>query len=294
MAAKTILALLFLASIVAAAGVFIRVMSREPAAAPVEVATPQPTREILVAAAALPKGRLLQSPDIRWVPTDSKTSAPGQITRQPDTQTEAKSGHQDDGLNDVIGGALRNDVAAGRSILREDLAHPGDRDFLHLLLAPGARAIAITPVPGSVLLNAGDRVDVILMQNFGNDIPIARRSVGETVVRDVRVLAIEGVAKGDSLTQPRGVIIEVSAEQAEKIVVATGLGKLLLTVRGEQRDAATPPALTTDQRAAKPIWAGDVSPALEGIAATPAQAQPSDRGMIDVVRGNKTESVKMQ
>ena len=41
------------------------------------------------------------------------------------------------------------------------------------------------------ILYPGDRVDVILTQTFKNDPPLARRSVGETVVENLRVLAID-------------------------------------------------------------------------------------------------------
>ena len=70
----------------------------------------------------------------------------------------------------------------------------GDRDFLEVVLSPGARAIAIPVATGGAstgLLYPGDRVDVILTQTFKNDPPLIRRSVSETVVESLRVLAVD-------------------------------------------------------------------------------------------------------
>ena len=88
------------------------------------------------------------------------------------------------------------------------------------------------PAPASCI--PGDRVDVILTQTFKNDPPLTRRSVSETVVEDLRVLAIDAP---DGKTEQAGngfgrtVTLEVTPEQAEKINVATELGKLSLTLR---------------------------------------------------------------
>src|SRR5262249_54565472 len=85
------------------------------------------------------------------------------------------------------------------------------------------------------LLHPGDRVDVILTQTFKNDAPLTRRSVSETVVESLRVLAIDAPdakpANGGS-SFGRTVTLEMTPEQAEKINVAAELGKLSLALRG--------------------------------------------------------------
>ena len=59
---------------------------------------------------------------------------------------------------------------------------PGDRDFLQVVLTPGARAIAIPVTTGGAstgLLYPGDRVDVVLTQQFNDAaMPLTRKSVG--------------------------------------------------------------------------------------------------------------------
>ena len=126
------------------------------------------------------------------------------------------------------------------------------------------------------LLSPGDRVDVILTQTFKNDPPLARRSVSETVVENLRVLAIDApetkpASAGNSFG--RTVTLEVTPEQAESVNVAAELGKLSLTLRSitaVEAPTATPPAEFAKATNIKPIWAGDVSPAL-GEAISPSK-----------------------
>src|SRR6516165_9646735 len=127
---------------------------------------------------------------------------------------------------EVYGAALRNGVEAGEPISRGAIVKPGDRDFLRVVLLPGARAIAIpvaTSGASTGILYPGDHVDVVLTQTFKNDPPLTRRSVGETVVENLRVLAID--APDSKPTAPgngfgRTVTLEVTPDQAERVNVA--------------------------------------------------------------------------
>jgi pilus assembly protein CpaB len=109
------------------------------------------------------------------------------------------------------------------------------------------------------ILYPGDRVDVILTQTFKNDPPLTRRSVGETVVENLRVLAIDSLdakATGPGNSFGRTVTLEVTPEQAEKINVATELGKLSLTLRSittTETVAAASTAPLLKVRVIKPI-----------------------------------------
>jgi len=167
------------------------------------------------------------------------------------------------------------------------------------VLSPGSRAIAIPVATGGAstgLLFPGDRVDVILTQNFrGEATAITRRSVSETVVENLRVLAIDALdAKGGG-SFGRTVTLEVTPEQAEKINVATELGKLSLTLRsvsGRNGVVATSTAGPGQATGVKPTWAGDVSPALGG--AMPEKAIIVQQPPVEVVRGSKREAVKTE
>jgi pilus assembly protein CpaB len=122
---------------------------------------------------------------------------------------------------------------------------------------------------------------------------ITRRSVSETVVENLRVLAIDTPdAKAPSGSFGRTVTLEVTPQQAEKINVATELGKLSLTLRsvvGADGVLAAGPGPSTG---VKPTWAGDVSPALGG--AMPEKTITVQQPPVEVVRGSKREAVKAE
>ncbi len=285
MRAKTLLlTALFLGSLVAAAIAFVNTMPKGSATAPKE--------QILAATVALPAGTLLRAQDVTWQPVSE--TQPDQIVYPSATALEAKPELADERRVSVYGAVLRHALTPGEPIRSGSFVKPGDRDFLQVVLTPGARAIAIPVSTGGAstgLLSPGDRVDVILTQNFKNDTaqdlkntPLTRRSVSETVVDNLRVLAIDAI-----VTKPtnvaanpangnfgRTVTLEVTPDQVEQINVAAELGKLSVALRsvtgpsGSTTLASAAPFHNTDKVAGnthiQPKWAGDVSPALYGAA----------------------------
>src|ERR1700732_1868201 len=242
MRAKTILSVLFLISIGVAAFVVLHALPQKVDASP-EAAQ---TSEILVATVPLAAGTLLRAHDVVWQPI-AGAAEPGQITRPSAWAREAKPEIDEEARAEVYGAALRGAVvpgdpirrgplAAGDPIRRGGVVKPGDRDFLQMVLSPGARAIAIpvtTSGASTGLLSPGGTGGVVLTQKFGDTgAPLPRRSVSETVVENLRVLAInvpDAKTAGGSFGHT--VTLEVTPEQAEKMSVATELGKLSLTLR---------------------------------------------------------------
>ena len=161
-------------------------------------------------------------------------------------------------------------------MLSADALNPGDRGFLAAVLGSGMRAVtvgvdAVSGLAG--LVWPGDRVDLILTQTQeGNAVPPSRRVSGETVLHDVRVLAIDRqLIQGATSESPesqaaRTVTLEVTPSDAERVMVAARLGHLSLSV------VAVPQAATaaSDTIPASPrlgngvTWGGDVSSALRG------------------------------
>ena len=291
MRAKTILALLFLVSLGVAATVVLRTLPQKSEAA----AEAAGREEILVATMPLAAGTLLRAPDFTWQAI-GRPAERGEIVRPSAAVREAQLKADEEARAEVYGGALREAVSAGEPIRRDPngrggIVKPGDRDFLQVVLSPGARAVAIpvaTTGAGAGLLYPGDRVDMILTQKFNDSAaPLTRRSVSETVAQNLRVLVIDGTDAKAGAGNPSAstVTLEVTPEQAEKINVATELGKLSLTLRGAS-GADAPSGV-------KPIWPDDVSPALRG--AVPEKAAPETRPPVEIIRGSKgTESVKTQ
>jgi pilus assembly protein CpaB len=292
--AKAILTVLFLISLAVAAVVILRAMPSQ-----VDANANAPKEEILVATMPLAAGTLLRAQDVRWQSVTRPVES-GEILRPSEAARQIKPELDEETRAEVYGAAVRpaRDAAAGEPIRRGNIVKPGDRDFLQVVLTPGARAIAIPVATGGAstgLLFPGDRVDVILTQNFkGESAVITRRSVSETVVENLRVLAIDTPdAKAPSGSFGRTVTLEVTPQQAEKINVATELGKLSLTLRsvvGPDGVLATSTAGPGPSTGVKPTWAGDVSPALGG--AMPEKTITVQQPPVEVVRGSKREAVK--
>src|SRR3954453_2080105 len=86
----------------------------------------------------------------------------------------------------------------------------------------------------------------------------------------------------------RIVTLQVSPEQAQKINVATELGRLSLTLH----PTGTVPAVMTDKDSnQQTVWAGDTSPALGEI--KPPQNVVADPGL-PVMRGDKAVQLKLR
>jgi pilus assembly protein CpaB len=298
MRAKTILTILFLVSLAVAVIVILRAM---PSQVDTNANASTPQEEILVATVPLAAGTLLRAQDVRWQLV-TRPVEPAEIVRPSETARQIKPELDEETRAEIYGAAVRpaHDTAAGEPIRRGTIVRPGDHDFLQVVLSPGARAISIpvaTSGASTGLLFPGDRVDVILTQNFkGEGAAITRRSVSETVVENLRVLAIDALdAKAPSGSFGRTVTLEVTPHQAEKVNVATELGKLSLTLRsvsGPNGLPATSTAGPGPSAGVKPTWAGDVSPALGG--AMPERAITVQQPPVDVFRGSKREAVKTE
>jgi pilus assembly protein CpaB len=290
--AKTILTLLFLISLCVVVILALRAL---PQKANGGLAAGD---EVLVAATALPAGTLLRAKDVAWRQTGGAQA--GQIVRPSRAAGNSNLELDQHARSEVYGAALRSNVMAVEPISRGAIVKPGDRDFLEIVLSPQARAIAIPVATGGAstgILYPGDRVDVILTQTFKNDPPLVRRSVGETIVADLRVLAIDPLetrSNGAANGFGRTVTLEVTPEQAERVNVATELGKLSLTLRSVSATNGVPFALTGLVKTAgiKPIWAGDVSPALGDAA--PTKAVVAEQPTVEIIHGTKTVAVKPQ
>jgi pilus assembly protein CpaB len=308
MRTKPLVTTLFVGSLVVAAVAGTHILSQNGAGGP--------KAYILATTMPLPQGTLLREQDVTWQGvTETKL---GEIVRPSASALEANPALENQIRANVYGAVLRRELAAGEPILQAAIAKPGERDFLQVVLTPGERAIAIPVATGGAstgLLTPGDRVDVILTQNFKGDnaanAPLTRRSVSETVVENLRVLAIDEPDKGAAPGRPmvpvnpaagnfgRTVTLEVTAEQAEQINVAVELGKLSLTLRSAQDNlshvsdtAPTVPSIV--KTVAHPVdghigptWAGDVSPALTGAAQEkPVAVTPQP---VVILRGSKPQ-----
>ena len=253
---------------------------------------------ILVAAHAIESGSLLRPEDTVWKETDAANIAPGDVMRGRVA------------ISDYTGAVVRRAFASGEPLAAGAIVKPNERGFLAAVLAPGDRAVTITvgaSESASGLVLPGDYVDVILTQNFDSyTTDPARKTVGETVLHNVRVIAVDqrltsapasqqsmgplNMTTSNASRVPKTITLEVNEEQAQRLMVAISLGHIDLSLRALQT-SATRPALS------EPTWASDVSPALgELTRREPAHEAPARSGQAEpavsvrIMRGSKTET----
>jgi len=240
-------------------GLHSTVPAAEAAAAP-----PAPkTRTVLVAARQLIPGSLLKPEDITTDEIDVATPTPGAWSDTPAARSE------------LVGAMIRRSLGPKEVVMPADVMRPGDHGFLAAVLGAGERAVSVgvDAVSGTAgLIWPGDHVDLILTQQIDDPTaPRGRRIAGETVLHSVRVIAIDqqlvhgGANSIAENLSNRTVTLEVSPSEAERVSVATRLGKLsLVVVAADQAsaDQASAAAGNIPPKTETITWGGDVSPAL--------------------------------
>jgi pilus assembly protein CpaB len=222
-----------------------------------QVAPLPATVNYLVAAHALPAGTLARDEDFGL-----KSGAPaevpaGALLDSPEIRASLR------------GALVRRYIDPGMPVTREDVVRVRDRGFLAAVLEPGTRAISISVDAASGvagLIWPGDRVDVILTQDMDATASLGERIASETVLRDIRVIAVDqDIAQGTEPSAasksgrvPNTVTLQVTPEQADKVAVAQHLGHLSLSVRAISEGGLEATALS------KPVFSKDVSSALTG------------------------------
>lgn len=255
-------------------GGFLAWLSFKDDQAKVAVAAPVTLTKILIAAEPIQAGTLLKETDLK-----EREVAAGELTPL-DLVAD------DNNRAEVRGAMLRRYLDAGQAIRRADILRPRDRGFLATVLAPGTRAISIgvdATTGASGLISPGDLVDVILTQEFvRGETTAGRRVVAETVLSRVRVIAVDQqIAQGAPTASPlqgggsssrvaSNVSLQVTPEQAAKIVVAGHLGRLTLTIRSIDGDQ------TTDGTPADPVKVADRSIKSAPSAVVPPSVFGSD------------------
>jgi pilus assembly protein CpaB len=118
-------------------------------------------------------------------------------------------------------------------VLRSKTTGPDQRASLSSLLQGGKRAVTVRVddvrgVAGFIL--PGDFVDVVLI---GEDPAARRENYSEILVQNLKVLAVDQLAseRQEQPTVPKAVTLEVTPEQAQRILLATNIGRLSLTLR---------------------------------------------------------------
>lgn len=248
-------------ALVAGGGAAFLMSGGDPPPAPVvqaQAPPPPPVTEVLVAAAELPMGQVLQPADLRWQKWPEDALTPGYITRKDVPKA----------LEETAGATIRSAFLPGEPIRPQKLVRP-DSGFMAAILPAGMRGVAIvtdsrgTNSAGGFIL-PNDRVDVIRTfrdednsKATGSDV-----QVSQTILTDVRVLAVGQLIQeknGTNVVTGETATLALTPGQAEKITLAQKVGSLSLALRSLADSGRPPEAEAAPQEAALTVMRFGVS-----------------------------------
>ncbi len=236
----------------------------------------EPTGTIVVAALPLDFGTV--------VTRDNVTEIPWAATTIPEGSFATKQDLLKDGRRVVLMPLGRHEP-----VLRAKVTGPGQRGSLSSLLEEGKRAVTVRVddvrgVAGFILPN--DRVDVVLIRTDGG----TGRSYSDVILQRVKVLAIDQLAgaKSDQPAVARAVTLELSSDEAQKVLLGTNVGKLSLILRQAGEGNPEPNRRITE---------GDLS-SFEPVtpvagSAAPAPVRRSDSATVVIVRGTRDQEYEV-
>jgi pilus assembly protein CpaB len=240
-------------------------------------ATHQPATHIVIAAEPLAYGAVVTADNVSEVPWYTNTLPEGAFATK----------------DDLLSGGRRTvlyPLKRGEPLLRSKVTGPGQRASLAAVLDEGKRAVTVRVddvrgVAGFVL--PGDFVDIVMI---ADELSSKRQSYSDILLEHVKVLAIDQIAsEGEEKPKvAQAVTLEVTKEQAQKILLATNIGKLSLLLgrpiesvrdqnrRIDERDIGR----TIPERPAPP------TPPAPVVAAPPP---PSNLAKVTIVRNGETK-----
>lgn len=209
--------------------------------APTTTAVQTGTQNVLVAARDIVPGTILTPDDIRWEPWPENLIDQRFVVQPAQVENQAAG---TDPQQDFIDRVARRSIMAGEPMSRDMVIKQGDSSVTAANIGKGMRAVTINVTPpqgvaGLVLPN--DHVDVLMSVSIRDIVGIVGwkdvvlRYSAETILKDLRVVAInqklahdpkEGVAEPGNL-----VTLEVTPEQAERLLVSQQTGTLSLALR---------------------------------------------------------------
>ncbi|CDO59911.1 Flp pilus assembly protein RcpC/CpaB [Candidatus Phaeomarinobacter ectocarpi] len=205
-----------------------------------QVQAPEPqivTDEVLVAARDLQVGAKVTPGDMRWQTWPTEALASGYVVKN---QTP-------DAMIAMQGALVRSAMMQGEPITNGKVIDTTSAGFMAARLGKGMRAVsvAISPETGAGgFILPGDRVDVIVTHESRNDTGRDSIVVSDTVLANVRVLAIDQAFgetnddTGEKIAVGKTATLELTPKQAETLARSQAMGDLWLSLRSLE-DTAT-------------------------------------------------------
>jgi len=248
--------------------------------------TAKPTATIVVAKNPLAFGTELSADNVVEMPWAAASLPDGAF---PSTDALLK-----DGRRFVLAALERNEP-----VLSSKVTAPGQRGSLSSLLQAGNRAVTVRVddvrgVAGFIL--PGDFVDVVLIRAEEG---LRRENYSEILLQQVKVLAVDQLAseRQEQPTIAKAVTLEVTPEQAQKVLLATNIGKLSLILRqpGEKNTSLNRRITEGDLGVAPPKQMPAPAPVVAPAAAPPPPPPPRlETATVAVVRGTKREEYSVK
>jgi pilus assembly protein CpaB len=182
--------------------------------------------QVLVARTDIPLGQITNDGNFRWQDWPRENLNPSFVTR----------GTRPDGVREFSGSIARSSLTAGEPITEAKLVKPGAGGVLAAILPSGMRAISTKITEQSAvgkLILPNDRVDVILTQRKRGRAG-AEEFVSDTILRDVRVLAIGqqiDVKDGKKNAEGNVATLELTSRQSELLALGNTMGEISLALR---------------------------------------------------------------
>ena len=235
------------------------------------------TGTIVVAAAPVGFGTTLTRDNVTEMPW-----APGNM---PEGSYATKDELFKDGRRVVLAPMQKNEL-----ILKTKITGPGQRASLSSLLEGGKRAVTVRVddvrgVAGFVL--PGDRVDVVLIRSVPGPSG-SSENISDVLLQHVKVLAVDQLVneRQETPTVAKAVTLEVDTDQAQKVLLATNVGKLSLILRQAGEGDPANIKRVTERDLGKPEPAVVPAPVPAPVA---APARRSDTTTVAIIRNMKRE-----
>jgi pilus assembly protein CpaB len=240
---NTNLAILMVAVILGAAAAF---LARSWLHSHSERADADQTVSIVVANRALAFGAPIAADDVKEIAWPAKSRPQGGFASFAELVK--------DGRRIVI-----SPFVGDEPIIASKVSAPNQMASLSTVIEKGKRAVtvAVDDVRGVAgFIFPGDFVDVVLTRTNNSTGP---QDFAEVILQHVKVLAIDQMAgeRQERPTVAKAVTVEVSPEQALRILLATNVGKLSLILRQPAELAMAPDAKVTD----RDLFGGDAAQA---------------------------------
>jgi pilus assembly protein CpaB len=188
--------------------------------------------EVLVASRDIEVGTRLTVSDVRWMEWPKAAVSSSFITKaaQPTAVEEV-----------ALSAVARSPLTPGQPITEQNVVRADSGGFMAATLSAGKRAYGIElnaerGAGGFILPN--DRVDVLMTRKLGQDSSGESNYQAITVLRNVRVLAVDQTSDDESDSKAivaKTATLEVSEREAETLALADAMGDLSLTLRSLAR-----------------------------------------------------------